>query len=251
MTISRQPTPDSSDFMRRISRSLTASLTRRHQRRTRISRRLLVELQARLGFTWEQLNGRYRNNRTGRFVAERAIIETIDTYHDDVVAPNIRSLTQRMTNGTITVAQWQEGMQKELKDSYIISVQAGRGGKAVTTQADYGRQGGRLNFEYRRLDSFAAEIVSKHGTDDELSPAMIEARAQLYAGGSRTAYFDGKTAAKVGAGFTEERRFLGDTDHCVICIGFAARGWVPIGTLPEPGTECLGLHQCGCDKVQR
>ncbi len=219
--------------------------------RRKVRRALLAELQARTGFTWEQLNGRYRDNRTGQFVAESRIVNEIDDYDDNVVKPNIRDITERLTNGSITVSQWQSQMQRELKNAYIVNLQAGRGGRAATTFTDYGRIGGRLAFEYRKLDNFAREIEQRHGTDTEMSAAMIEARAQLYAGGPRTALFDGRTAAKMGAGLTEERRFLGVAEHCFRCVGFAAQGWVPIGLLPEPGTECLGMHACKCEKVYR
>lgn len=224
---------------------------RRLTNRTRIARVLFAELQSRAGYTWEQLNARYRSNQTGRFVAEKTIIAEAERYHEQVVAPNIERITERMVNGNMTVSQWQTAMQREIKDAHIISVQAGRGGKKATTQTDYGRQGGRLKFEYRQLDQFAAEIAEKQGTLNELSPAQIKARAQLYSGGSRTAYYDGQTAAQVGAGLKEERRVLGVADHCSPCTGFAAQGWVPISTLPEPGTECEGMHNCKCRKEYR
>lgn len=242
---------DSRERKQRIFRYLTDSLTQRQTTRAVLRRVIIAELADREGYTWEQLTGRYRNNRTGQFVAESRIIAEVDTYHEKVVKPNIERITERLTNGNINVSQWQAQMQREIKDAHILSVQAGRGGKAVTTQADYGRQGGRLNFEYRRLDLFAAEIASKHGTDQELTAKQIMARSQLYSRGSRTAYYDGLNAAKEGAGFNEERRVLGATDHCQVCRDFEAEGWMPIGHFPSPGTQCEGRHNCGCDKEFR
>lgn len=212
---------------------------------------MIAELQSRTGFTWEKKNGRYRDNVSGRFIAEKRIIEEVTKFDGNQIGPNIEAITKRMTDGRITVAEWQSQMKLELKNANIVNAQAGRGGRKAMTQADYGRQGGRLGFEYRKVDQFAADIVKRHGTDQEMSVAAINARAQLYANGPRTAMFDGMTAAKKGAGFTEERRVLGATEHCAVCVGFAAEGWQPIGHFPEPGTRCLGMHLCGCDKLYR
>ncbi len=211
----------------------------------RIRNLIIVFLQARQGFVWEPSLARYRSKATGRLVAERTIISKIDRY-DDAIASNARTISQRLVDGKITSTEWRELMAREVKDAYIIQIQAGAGGKVATTQADYGRVGGRLKFEYRRLDQFQKEWDA--GT---VSDAQILARSELYARGSRTAFFDGQTAAKERSGFTEERRRLGIADHCPVCLGFVAQGWREIGFFPEPGTECDGLHNCKCFKEFR
>ena len=197
------------------------------------------------GYRWEGGTARYRDNATGRFVAEATITKHIDHYNDTVVVQNVSKLADRLVGG-MELDVWQRAMSKEIKDAYLVNLQIGRGGKAQTTFADYGRIGGRLRFEYAHINAFAQQI--KEG---KLSAAQIAARAKQYANGPRTAFFDGVTAAKGEAGLTEERRVLNPAEHCPDCEGYAAVGWVPIGTLPEPGEGSRCYHNCRCHKEYR
>lgn len=199
----------------------------------------------RAGVAWESDTRRYRDLGTGRYIAERTITAKLDKYND-AVAEHMRRETERFIAGQIDLATWQQGVAKDLKDAYIVNLQIGRGGVNVTTFADYGREGGRLNFEYRRLNQFAQEIALGN-----LSDKQIAARLELYIPGIRTAYYDGKTAAGQAAGLTEERRVLSPVENCDDCVGYADQGWVPIGTLPEPGTQSACMHNCQCEKEYR
>ena len=216
-------------------------------RRTAILNAVIRYLAARTGYVWEPGTARYRNNSTGRFVAEKAIVAEIGRYADRVTE-NATSITQRFTDGNITSQQWRALMGREIKDAYIVQLQAGTGGRLATTQADYGRIGGRLAFQYRQLNKLQAEFEA--GT---ISEKQLMARAQMYTQSSRQAFFDGATASNEAAGYTEERRTLGAvrTVLCATCVGYAARGWVPIGTLPEPGQDSECLSNCRCNKEYR
>jgi len=68
----------------------------------------------------------------------------------------------------------------------------------------------------------------------------------LYVNASNKQYWRGKTEAKLAAGFVEEQRFLNPAEHCGDCEGFAARGRVPIGTLPPPGEDSECQTNCKC-----
>ena len=155
-------------------------------------------------------------------------------------------------------ARWQQTVAREIKDAYIVNLQIGRGGKKATDYADYGRIGGRLAFEYGKLSQFATEIAGRQfDADGNLikgtgpSDAQIMARAKLYAKGPRTAYFDGLTAGKVEAEYTEERRVIHSGNPCADCVEYAAAGWQPIGALPEPGVQSACGHNCQCEKEYR
>lgn len=199
------------------------------------------------GYRWEPDSGRYRDLATGRFVAEKTITNHIDHYNDTIVKERTRDTTQRLIDGTLTLDQWHTRMARDLKDAYIVNLQIGRGGRAATQFSDYGRVGGRLAFEYRKLDEFAQQIKAGEAG----SAAQILNRAQQYAGGPRTAYFDGQAAAKDEAGLTEERRVLNPAEHCGDCVGYANEGWKPIGYFPPPGTGSQCGHNCRCDKEYR
>jgi len=153
---------------------------------------------------------------------------------------------KRLTDGRISLPEFQRQMRKEIKDAWRTQYLLGRGGRGQMTQADWGRIGGRLQFQYARLNQFAADIAA-----DTMTEAQIQARAALYSGANRTALYDGTTQRMQGAGKEEERRVLNPAEHCPDCTGFAARGWVPIGTLPEPGQQSVCLTNCKCTKEYR
>jgi len=201
------------------------------------------------GYRWLVTAARYQDIATGRFVAEKTVLRRVDKMNDEkVVSVKIGAITDRFIKDKgYKIQNWQEDMKRQLKDAFIINATIGRGGKNAMTPQDWGRVGGRLAYEYGRLNNFAAQIAK-----GEYSPEYIKNRASLYAGGPRTAYFDALTRAKAGAGMSEERRILEPgADHCGDCPDLAAMGWQPIGTLPEPGvgTECG--HRCRCSKEYR
>jgi hypothetical protein len=154
-------------------------------------------------------------------------------------------MTQRMIDGKMSLGDWQRSMAKEIKDAHIISATAGRGGRDQMTQSDWGRVGARLRFEYKHLNDFAQEVKDKGITGNTLN------RAGMYGEAPRTAFYDGLTAAKKVAAFTEERRITNSKETCPDCIGYEAQGWQPIGVLPEPGQRSVCGHNCKCEKEYR
>lgn len=193
-------------------------------------------------YTFDPTAGRYRSKATGRFVSEKAILSDIERYNETVLADALEDLTKRMLDGRLDLASWQRQMAQEIKDSFIVNLQVGRGGKNATSFSDYGRAGNRLRFQYQRLNDFAAKIQL-----GDLTPAQIIANARMYGLAPRTAFFDGVTSAKYAAGYVEERRVLNPAEHCSDCIQLAGLGWQPIGSLPEPGdgsTVCLTNDKC-------
>lgn len=198
------------------------------------------------GYRWDGDAARYRSKDTGRFVSENALRSDLDRFNSDIVGGNLQNITDRMLDGNITLSSWQKQIAAELKDAWGVNIRIGRGGASQMTQADYGRYGGRLAYEYNRLTRFAVEIEMGN-----LTPGQIKARMQLYANATRVGYWDGKTAANQAAGFTEERRNLNPAEHCGDCEGYAAQGWQPIGSLPEPGEASVCGRNCRCDKEYR
>lgn len=81
-------------------------------------------------------------------------------------------------------------MRKELRTTYTAQYMAGRGGKNVMTQSDWGKVGNMLKGQYAYLNDFAKEIAS-----GKLSQAQIAARAGMYTSSASQAYERGKVAA--------------------------------------------------------
>ncbi|HUS72940.1 MAG TPA: hypothetical protein VMY06_07710 [Sedimentisphaerales bacterium] len=209
-----------------------------------ILRSRLIELaQALLAVDWDYELACYVYKSTGKAVANSVMLGWADSY-TVVVKTRISMLTEKFIDGSITLEQWQQRMAIEIKDGWIVSANIGRGGRSMMTQADWGRTGGRLQYEYSRLRMFAEKI--KMG---DLSDAEIMARAQLYANATRLGYFDGLTSAKADVGFTYEQRFLNPAEHCGDCVTYADMGIQPIGTLPEPGEASQCGRNCKCTKV--
>lgn len=203
---------------------------------------LKTELATRVGFAFEKVLGRYRNLQTGQFVSEQALIGVVEEFSEDFLINNLDRITDDLLSGKLTLASWQEKFARELKEAYVVAGSVGRGGRRLMDFSDFGRIGGHLRFEYRHLNQFAQEI--KLGI---LSPAQIKARARSYAHGVRSAYWEARRRALQVAGKTLERRVLRPAEHCIDCIGYANRGWQPIGTFPPPGIGSQCLHGCRCE----
>ncbi len=210
---------------------------------------MLYELQG-SGFTYDPVSARYRDKSTGQYVAEKKVIDLVagasKNGYDTFLADSMERNTQQYIDGNISIKQWQAKMRKDIKDLHIVAATAGKGGREMMTKADWGRTGGRLKQQYAYIDSFAWELAS-----GDVSDAKAIQRARMYSGTSKTAYGDGRTAAAMEMGFTEERRVLNPAEHCPDCIAYAALGWVKINTLPEPGQQSQCLTNCKCTKIYR
>ncbi len=189
-------------------------------------------------FTWNPKVQRYQL-ASGRFVkataVKRATMQVIRQSQAEM-----RSLTQQLNRGELTIENWRARFASELKNVHVSNAMAGAGGMGNMTQSDYGRVGQELRFQYQRLNGFAAKLKA-----GELSEAQAEARAEMYvASGNKT--FEAARRAKASEVFTEERNVLGATDkHCEGCLAETARGWVPIGMLMPPGERnCMALCKC-------
>ena len=187
--------------------------------------------------------GSYVYSPSGNPVAQSVMLGWQDKY-TAVVKGKVEFLTEAFIDGNISMETWQTQMALEIKDGWTTSSVIGRGGRSSMTQADWGRTGGRLNYEYQRLNNFANDI-----NQGLLSDKQIAARAQLYANATRLGYYDGLTSAKIDAGYTHEQRFLNPAEHCDDCVEYAAMGIVIIGTLPEPGEASQCGRNCKCTKV--
>jgi hypothetical protein len=80
---------------------------------------LVYEFQ-RSGFRFDRSAARYRDNKTGRFVAESQVLRTVEGYAG-FAQDNMSNITQRYIDGKINIRDWQKGMRQEIKDSHIVS----------------------------------------------------------------------------------------------------------------------------------
>lgn len=190
-------------------------------------------------YIWDPLKLRYQT-ATGGLIPQDAILELVENRTADVVS-DINDLTDDMIEGRISLGDWQRSVAEQVKDAHISHATLGRGGRLQMGQPEWGRTGGRLKFQYSKLDGFAESIAR-----GELSEAQIRMRARMYGRSTMTAYWDGMHAAAGAADYTEMRRKLRPAEHCEDCEDYAARGWQPIGELPMPKTQSRCLTNCKC-----
>jgi hypothetical protein len=189
---------------------------------------------------WAPRARRYRDPITGRFVARDTIRKGVD---DLILASQkvVTSLSDDLRNGKITLAEWQHGMQEEIKLTQLGSQALLRGGWAQLTEADYAAVEGRILEQYRYLQNFTNKLRDGLMRTD----GNFMNYARLYPASARVGYHADESVLVREAGYTEELNVLHPAEHCADCIYASGLGWVPIGTNPPIGSrQCLGNDRC-------
>ncbi|MGA1296522.1 MAG: hypothetical protein ACO3X1_14535 [Burkholderiaceae bacterium] len=174
-------------------------------------------------------------------MSQKAVEALVDSRIDKLDS-TLRRITRMLVDGGITLDQWQESVREAIKGAHIQAAIIGYGGRNQMGSAEYGRIGQRLRAEYAYLQGFARDLL-----EQRLSPAMALARIGLYAQSVRGSYWQGTELRKQQQGFSLMRRKLDpQAQHCDDCLSYAARGIVPIGSVPMPGQRCACRARCRC-----
>lgn len=191
---------------------------------------------------------RFYNVTTGRFVSKRIVLGLLER-RIGYAKTMIGSVTREFTEGRLDLGDWQRLMAEHVKMLHTHSAALGKGGWARMNPSDWGRVGGNIRFHYDKLENFAREIK---GGARKLTPGQIQVRAGMYGNSGWAAYWRAHTAAARDAALAQEKRVLDPVaENCEDCVGYAARGWQPLGTLPEPGENSRCLTNCRCSKRYR
>lgn len=191
-------------------------------------------------WSYDPISGRYRG-KDGRFLGKAAVEALVDGRIKKLNS-QLQDFTRRLVNGDITIDQWQGSVREALKPAHIQAAMVGVGGKQSLSQSDYGRIGQRLRSEYAYLQNFASDLLG-----ERVSGPMALARIGLYAESVRGSYWEGTTIRREKEGYSLMRRILdAQAMHCQDCLGYAARGTVPLGALPMPGQRCACRSRCKC-----
>lgn len=191
-------------------------------------------------WSYDPRSGRYRG-ANGRFLSQSAIEALVDG-RANKLGTLLRRLTKRLSDGDITLDQWQQSVRELLKIAHVQAAIIGHGGRDSMTASDWGRIGQGLREEYRYLEGFARDLL-----DGRVSPAMGLARIGLYAQAIRKSYWQGTELRQQKQGYSMMRRILDpQAIHCDDCRIYASRGLVPIGSLPMPGQRCACRSNCKC-----
>lgn len=191
-------------------------------------------------WSYDPVSGRYRGSN-GRFLSQSAISALVDGRINSLDA-QLRRYTSMLADGSITLDQWQQSVREALKLVHVQAAIIGHGGKDGMGPAEWGRIGQRLRMEYRYLEGFARDLL-----DGRVSAAMALARISLYAQSVRGTYWEGASIRQEKQGYTLMRRILdAQAKHCQDCLNYAARGLVPLGSVPMPGQRCECRSRCRC-----
>jgi hypothetical protein len=199
-------------------------------------------LSSRMDAAWsyDRNTGRYRDER-GKFLSQASVQKLVDGRIDKLEA-SLKRFTRMLNNGSITLDQWQGSVREAIKAAHIQAAIIGHGGKAGMGSAEYGRVGQRLRLEYDFLANFASDLLG-----GRVSAPMALARIGLYAQSVRGSYWLGAEIRQQEQGYSLMRRILDDqAKHCEDCLRYAARGTVPIGSVPLPGQRCECGARCRC-----
>lgn len=204
-------------------------------------------------YEWSESAARYRDKRTGRFVA----FSTVEAWSDEsILATQSKEVVTAASETANEDPQgWYDVMRREIKDEYNRQYLAGIGGRHMMTQSDWGIVGSMISEQYRYLEAFMQKVI-----EGVLSIGTIAARARMYINSAKEAFFRASTKAHGKAGYGEKLWELGTTEmHCDDCPELAAIGWVGMDykymvgkreAWPGNGvTECL--TNCDCKLTYR
>jgi hypothetical protein len=189
---------------------------------------------------YDPISGRYRG-ANGRFLSQRAVEALVDG-RINKLGRELRRYTDMLAEGNITLDQWQESVREALKLVHVQAAIIGNGGRETMGASDWGRIGQRLRVEYAYLQGFANDLLG-----GRVSVAQSLARIGLYAQSVRGSFWEGASIRQEKQGYSLMRRILdSQAKHCQDCINYAARGMVPIGSVPLPGQRCACRANCRC-----
>ena len=191
-------------------------------------------------YQYDPRSRRYRNRATGRYLPASEVRGAVDTIID-AETRKMRNLAQSLVNGEIALSDWQMQSAALLKALHVAMGLAANGGLANTSAADLGYIASQIKQQYSYLNKMALQIRKGEQPLD----GTLVSRAALYTQAGREIYENVVGRAAANAGCTQEKSVLGAADHCQDCVGEAAKGWQPIGSLiPIGQRQCLGNCHC-------
>lgn len=154
----------------------------------------------------------------------------------------LQSLAKSLIDGKITPIEWQMEMRDYVRVLYREAVITAYGGAENVTQAAWGYEGSLVKKQYQFLDGFMQDILDN---PNAWMNGRLLARMNLYKKAEWSILEEMIRFQKRQDGWTEEKRELGEADHCEGCLQQAGLGWRPIGTLDPIGSkECTTNCHC-------
>src|SRR5437868_5542047 len=188
---------------------------------------------------FDERSRRYRDPETGRFVSKETVRRAAMDAEERFKAEASKHAS-RLETGAISAAVFTTAMALLVKSNLVVMSAIGKGGWRQMSRSDWGSVGAAVKREYGYLRKFAGQL-------DRLSAPQINARARMYANAGYVAFSGFLTRTFAVGAYTQARRTLHAAESCSGCESFAGE-WMPIGELPEIGTqECGSRCKCSVD----
>jgi hypothetical protein len=193
-----------------------------------------------LDFTFDERALRYRHKPSGRFVSEFDVNEALQQVIDAQILA-MQLLGDRLRVGAIGLQDWQIGMAESVRTLHVVSAGLAVGGFARLDAETIRTVEGLVA---RQLDFLAAFSIQIQIGDQPLN-GVFARRIAMYAEAGLGAAQEIRRGLAIRLGYDEERRLLGQADHCRTCVRQAKLGWRAIGTLKRIGdSECRTSCRC-------
>jgi hypothetical protein len=160
----------------------------------------------------------------------------------DAAVEEARIASQSLVGNKIPVSKWQAEVANSMKMAHGAAACLTLGGWSAVDAEDWLRIEPELVFQLRYLDRFAQSL--EYG--DVPVDGRFWARVKQYPRSARKTWFKLTGLEMIKRGYDMEMNLLGGTESCDECIEMSELGWVPQGTLVQPGErDCLNF--CACE----
>ena len=188
---------------------------------------------------------RYRDTVTGRYISGRQVRADVARMADNAGRDAARQLTEALRDRRISLAEWQMGMARAVKNVNYAAVAAASGGVNNMTAVERGRAGAIIRKQYGYLRDFAKQIE----TGEQPLDGRALRRAEMYMDAARGTFHEQKRAGYAGrhaGAVVMIRSHRHKQDSCRSCVGLHGK-WFRMGDpeyIPVGRRECL--TSCGC-----
>ena len=208
----------------------------------------LTEVKASPLFIWDNAVKRFRKRGSQRFISFDDVETLRDEYIEQERAIN-DDLARRLFNKEITIRQWVDEMQGNIRRVSSIMYMIGRGGRFQMTQRDWGILGQYLRGQYGFINRFAQDIINGRYTTEQ--EAVVAGRMFLYDLKAKEMYERGNLEKYQDDDQKVMWEYLPEKLHCSDCLErhgkvFLVSELIRTGVWPRSSRlACLGIW-CGC-----
>lgn len=191
---------------------------------------------------------------TGSFISRKEVVGMYDR-HLAVTTQEFIDLAPQIKAGKIGAFADATDLLRKI---HVANAVIEAGGIDKVSDRMWGKIGQSLKTQYYQGkndndESFGLKHLFKEMIDNpNYSEALLRNRLRMYANSGAIAGNIVDQARSQEEGATLMSRSLGVTDaHCADCVRFAGMGWLPIGDLPLPQTQCACKSNCKCSVQYR